>query len=134
MDNANTESEKGMSQKWSKSDILRVEKINSKDGDNHLPITKRYEDTPTWQFYERYIHILEGDNDFDFNDFSPEDLRNINWQELKIVTQKMKGEEPEEYDNDNSDNSEKNINNMKFVRDFIIYNFGKDFGIQKLDT
>lgn len=120
------------SQKWSRSDVLRVEGINVRDGDNHLPITKKYDDTPTWQFYERYIHILEGDTDFDFDDFSPEDLRRIDWQELKIVTQKMKGEEPEEYNNDTSNSSKENVGNMKYVRDFLIYNFGKDFGIQEL--
>lgn len=115
---------------WSGEDILRVERINSRDGDNHLPITKRHEETPTWWFYERFIHILEGDVDFDFDDFTKEDYKKVDWQEIKIVIEKMTGEEPEEYDGDISKDAGKNLDNMRYVVNFLVCNFKNDFGIQ----
>ncbi|NMC35609.1 hypothetical protein GYA49_01040 [Candidatus Beckwithbacteria bacterium] len=113
---------------WTKDDILRVEQLNKKHGDNHLPKTKPEDDSPTWWFYERFIHIFEGDTDFSFDDFEEQDFRSIDWQELKIVVQKLNGEEAEEYDEENSSENQKK-SNMQLVRDFLIDRFGKDFDI-----
>lgn len=128
------EDKEGGAIRWNKKDVHRVESFNQRDGDNHLPKTERYADAPTWKFYERYIHILEGDTDFDFLDFEPGELKQIDWQELKIVTQKMKGEEPEEYDGSVSLTSKQNLNNMKYVRNFLVWNFGKDFDLPDPDS
>ena len=118
---------------WSSEDIRRVEELNLRDGDNHLPKTTKYSDTPTWHFYERFIHILEGDTDFDFGDFDKMTLKEIDWQEIKIVTQKMKGEEPEVYDDSIPLYSDQNWINMGYVRDFLQEKFGADFQIPDPD-
>ncbi|HEC65867.1 MAG TPA: hypothetical protein ENI23_11255 [bacterium] len=115
--------------RWNQGDIRRVDDFVRESGENHLPKTKQDPDSPTWYFYESYIHILEGDTEFDFSDIEEDELKQIDWQELKIVTQKMKGEEPEEYDNSIPVASRQNLKNMGYVRDFLVYNFGKDFGL-----
>ncbi len=122
-------SEVPLTQKWNKEDIRRVDSLVRKDGVNLLPRTKDDPVNLTWYFYETFIHILEGDTDFDFQDLKPDELRQIDWQELKIVAQKARGEEPEEYDESVSVESKQNLENMRNVRDFLVSNFGKDFDL-----
>ena len=114
---------------WTLDDIHRVDTLVRERGENLLPRTERGSNTPTWDFYETFIHILEGDAEFDFSDFDEEDLRQIDWQEICSVIQMAKGEEPEEYDASIVGDQERNLGRMKVVRDFLQRRFEKDFGM-----
>lgn len=115
--------------RWEESDVHRVEELNARDGwKNHLPNKLKETDNYSWCFYERLIHILEGDQDFDFTDFKHEDWLQVDWQSIKIATEKLKGEEPEEYEERDFDFTSWQ-QDMIYVREFLMASFGKDFSI-----